>query len=253
MVYGEVMQEAILVLMDMEKQMVEELILKLASGEFLAKRLTTKTNSLHCEVSYEYRSNKHEKTICGAVLNCRYRLRYRDRDRIFFSAWDCKDVCSVFYDIFMVIYAMNHCETTFPRGQDPFVPDLDTERYVFCTDQLAVSLAKMADFLHKNPKRVSHNSQYVLSLFEEPNQGEYGALIDQLKTNGYSAIRIVEIWLRGEILYYVAADGVILRPGHQRTLTPKEEADLNRKIYKAVNERFHFVDLTKPEIFSGSS
>jgi hypothetical protein len=246
------MKEFVLVLNDMEKQMAENLILKLASGEYPPKKLTTQTNSLHHEISYEYRFNKPEKIIRGAVLNCRYRLRYLDGNRIFFSAWDCKDVCSVFYDMLLLIYVMNKGDVSFPRNRDSFVPDLHTEAYVFCTDQIAVSLAKMADYLHTLPHEVSHNSQYLFSLFEEQREGEYGALIDLLKTNGYSTIRIMEIWIRGEILYYVAADGVILRPGYQRTLTFKEEEDINRKIYKGLNDRFKFVDFVKPEIFSGN-
>jgi hypothetical protein len=244
------MKEFVLVLNDMEKQMAENLILKLASGEYLAKKITNETNSLHHEISYNYHSDKQEKIIRGAILNCRYRLRYLDRNRIFFSAWDSKDVCSVFYDMILLISVMNRGNVNFPRNQDPSALDLYTEAYVFCTDQIAVSLAKMTDFLHNVTKKVSHSSQYQFSLFEEQHEGEYGALIDLLKTNGYSIVRIIDIWIRGEILYYVVADGVVLRPGYQRTLTPKEEEDINRKIYKDVNDRFKFVDFTKPEIYS---
>jgi hypothetical protein len=109
----------------------------------------------------------------------------------------------------------------------------------------------MAEYIHREVKgRVSHSSQYVFSLFDESNRGEYDALIDSLKTSGYSAIRILQIWIRGEILYYVMADGVVLRPEHQRAFTPKEEADLDRKIYKAVSDLYRPIDLKKSDMFS---
>jgi hypothetical protein len=243
-------EEYVFVLNDREKQMAKKLILELAAEKFPAKRLTDKTNDLRHEISYEYRSTKQEKTVHGSILNCPYKLRYRDGNRIFFSAWDCKDVCGVFYDVLATVYAMNQAEPVFAHTHDPFVQDLHPERYVFCTGQSAVSLAKMADFLHDSKGKVSHSSQYVFSLFEEPDKGEYGGLIETLKTSGYSTIRILQIWIRGEILYYATADGVVLRSEHQRTWTPKEDADIIRKIYKAVNERFRFVDLTRPDIFS---
>jgi hypothetical protein len=59
----------------------------------------------------------------------------------------------------------------------------------------------------------------------------------------------LQIWIRGEILYYVVADGAVLRSEYQRNLTPKEEADLIKKIYKAVNNRFRTVDLNQPDMF----
>jgi hypothetical protein len=248
-----VMQEYTLVLNEREKQMVEELLQKLASGEFSDKRLTNETNALRHEISYVYRSDRQEKTLHGAILNCRYRLRRRDGNRIFFSAWDCKDVCSVFYDMLTLIYVMNTGGVFFANHHDPFDPDLHTERYIFCTGQLAASFAKMAEYIHRDIKgRVRHSSQYVFSLFDESHRGEYGALIDSLITGGYSAIRILQIWIRGEILYYVVADGVVLRPEQQRACTPKEEADLDRKIYKAVSDLYHPIDLAKSDMFSGS-
>jgi hypothetical protein len=56
-----------------------------------------------------------------------------------------------------------------------------------------------------------------------------------MRADGYSDIRILQTWIRGEILYYAVADGVALRPKDQRSLSPKEEQDLIRKIYKAMN------------------
>jgi hypothetical protein len=71
----------------------------------------------------------------------------------------------------------------------------------------------MMGSIRKNGEnRVSHNSQYILSLQEKPNKGEYAALFEPLKANGYSSIRFLQIWIRGEILYYVMADGLVLRP-----------------------------------------
>jgi hypothetical protein len=110
----------------------------------------------------------------------------------------------------------------------------------------------MAEFLHKDKGRVSHNSQYVLSVFEAGDRSEYEALIDLLKAGGYSTVRILQIWLRGEILYYAMADGVVLRPEHQRAVRPKEEADLIRKIYKTVGKLSRPVDFTRPDIYSGT-
>jgi hypothetical protein len=249
-----VMQEYALVLNEREKAMVEELLQKLASGEFSDKRLTNETNALRHEISYVYRSDLQEKTLHGAILNCRYRLRRRDGNRIFFSAWDCKDVCSVFYDMLTLIYAMNTGGVSFANHHDPFDPDLHTERYIFCTGQLAASFAKMAEYIHHEVKgRGSYSSQYVFSLFEESHRGEYGALIDALQTGGYSAIRILQIWIRGEILYYVMADGAALRPEYQRALTPKEEADIDRKIYKAINSRYRTIDFSKSDTVSGKT
>jgi hypothetical protein len=245
------MREYTLALNDREKQLVEELFQKLASGEFAGERLTNKTNALRHEISYAYHANQQEKILHGAILNCRYRLRRRDRNRVFFSAGDCNDVCSVFYDMLALIYVMNQGDVFFANNHDPFDVDLHTERYIFCTGQLAVSFAKMADYLHFDVKgRVSLSSQYVFSLFEESNRGGYGALIDSLKTGGYSSIRILQIWIRGEILYYVTADGAALRPEHQRALTPKEEADIDRKICKAVTNRLHHIDLKQSGLFS---
>jgi hypothetical protein len=246
-----VMQEHTLVLNEREKAMVEELLQKIESGEFSDKWLTNETNALRHEISYVYRSDRQEKTLHGAILNCRYRLRRRDGNRIFFSAWDCKDVCSVFYDMLALICVMNKGDVFYANNHDPFDPDLHTDRYIFCTGQLAVSFAKMTEYLHHEVKgRMSLSSQYIFSLFEESNRGEYGALIDSLITDGYSAIRILQIWIRGEILYYVTADGVVLRPEHQRALTPKEEADLDRKIHKAISDLYRPIDLKKSNMLS---
>jgi hypothetical protein len=250
---GIVRKEYIFVLNDIEKQMAEELIQNLASGKFVAQKFTSKTNDLHFGLGYEYRSDKQEKTVRGVMLNCPYKLRYRNRDRIFFSAWDCMDVCSVFYDMILLLYAMNGGNISVTERRAPFVPDMQTERYVFCTGQYAVSFAEMTDCLRseKPAGRLGHHSsQYTFSLFEESDVSEYSPLFESLKANGYSSIGIFQIWIRGEILYYVIADGVVLRPEHQRPFTPKEEADLIRKIYKAVNNRFKSMNLSDESIYS---
>jgi hypothetical protein len=246
------LKEYIFVLNDVEKQMAEELIQKLASGKFAPQKLTTQTNDLNCEISYEYRSDKQEKTVRGLILNCPYKLRYRNRDRVFFSAWECIDVCSVFYDMFVLIYVMNNAKIHLIEKHAPFVLDMHTERYVFCTGQYAVSFTEMADCLRSEgpDKPVRYSSQYVFSLYEESDKSEYDALFEPLKASGYASIGILQIWIRSEILYYVTADGVVLRPEHQRSLTSKEEADLIRKIYKAVNDRFKSMNLSDERIYS---
>jgi hypothetical protein len=243
-------KEYIFILNDIEKQVAGELVGRLVSGEFPPHKLTTQTNDLNYEISYEFCPDKQEKIVRGLILNCHYKLRYRDANRIFFSAWDCKDVCAVFYDMIMLLYAMNQTETRLLEKQLPFVPDLHTEQYVFCTDQYAVSFTDMADFFLETSERTSYNSQYILSLFKESDEGGYGALFEAFKATGYSSVRIFQIWIRSEILYYVLADGVVLRPEHQRFLTPKEEADVMRKIHKSVNDRFKSIDLSDASIYT---
>lgn len=234
--------ERVFVLNDLEKQAVEGLILKLDSGVIPAKQKTNNTNDIHSEISYEYRSTKEGKTIHGALLDCWYRLRYRDNNRIFFSAWDCKDVCSVFYDVIVVIHMLTKQELRLRELHREFDVDLNLAGYVFFTGQIAGSFVNIADYLSGLDKNVSHNSQYILSVFKESDKSVYDALIEKLKADGYSQIRVLQLWIRGEILYYAIADGVVLRPERQRSLTYQEEQDLVRKIYKTVNELFRPVD-----------
>jgi hypothetical protein len=228
--------EHVFVLNTIEKQAVEELILKLDSGVILTKQKTNNTNDIHSEISYEYRSTKAGKTIHGALLDCWYRLRYRDNNHIFFSAWDCKDVCGVFYDLIGIIHLLNDRMLYLRELHREFEVDLNLAGYVFVTGPVAGSFVNMADYLSSHDREASHNSQYIHSIFTESDKGVYDALIEKLKAAGYSQIRILQLWIRGEILYYVIADGVVLRPGHQRSLTNKEEQDLIRKTYKTVNE-----------------
>ncbi|MDR3124019.1 MAG: hypothetical protein LBU16_09615 [Treponema sp.] len=228
-------KEIVFVLNVIEKQMAEELIQKMESGSLAVKKQTNNTNDIRSEISYEYRSAKQEKILSGAMLDCPYKLRYRDSNRIFFSAWGCKDVCSVFYDVIMVIHVMNRLDVRLNEVYEEFEVDLNVESYVFLAGPIAASFVDMSGFLDTAVQNISHNSQYILSTFQESNHGVYGALLEKLKAEGYSDIRILQAWIRGEILYYAVADGVILRPQYQRTLSPKEEEDLIRKIYKAMN------------------
>jgi hypothetical protein len=227
-------KEMVLVLNDIEKQMAEDIVLKLESGAILSKKKTNNTNGIHSEISYESYSTKQEKILIGAVLDCPYRLRYRDSKRIFFSAWDCKDVCSVFYDLIMLIYVMNELDLSLEDVYEEFEVDPNLESYVFLSGQIAASFVDMAGFLDRAVNNISYSSQYILSTFGESKPGVYGALLEKLKAEGYSAIRILQAWIRGEILYYAVADGVTLRSQNQRSLSPKEEQDLIRKIYKAM-------------------
>jgi hypothetical protein len=164
--------EYVLVLNDREKLMAEDFFQRFASGEFHARRSTDKMNDIYNEISYEYRSTKEEQTVHGAIMGCHFKLRYRNRDRIFFSAWDCMDVCSVFYDMIAIIYTINMGDPIFSDTHDPFDLDLRPERYVFCTGESAVSFANMAEHLHSKKEKITSSSQYVLSIFEESNGSE---------------------------------------------------------------------------------
>jgi hypothetical protein len=227
--------ENIFVLNDIEKQVVENLFLKMASGAIPVEKQTNNTNDIHSRISYEYRSSKQEQSIRGVILDCPYKLRYRDSSRVFFSAWDCKDVCSVFYDVIAIIHVMTGMGLRINDVHREFEVDLNLEGYVFYTGQIAGSVVNITDYLNGLDERVSYNSQYILSVFNESDDSVYAALIERLKADGYAHIHILQVWIRGEILYYVIADGAILRPGSQRSLTSKEEEDLIRKIHKVTN------------------
>jgi hypothetical protein len=230
-----VAKESILVLNEIEKRAAENLFQMLASGSIPAGKKTNNTNRARMEISYEYFSTKNEQIIRGLMLDCPYRLRYRDSNRIFFSAWNCKDVCSVFYDVIMIIHTMAKSSFHFEETYREFGVDLKVKTYVFCTGQIAVSLVKIANFLIKGDAKTSYSSQYIFSVFEEPDNSVYAALLEELRQEGYSRLQILQIWIRGEILYYAMADDAVLRPEHQRSPTFKEEQDLIRKIEKATN------------------
>jgi hypothetical protein len=236
--------ESVFVLNDIEKKMAEELILTMASGSVPVKQQTNNTNDIHSEISYEYRSTKEEKTIHGKILDCRYKLRYRGGKRIFFSAWDCKDVCSVFHDALVLIHAMCKLDLALQNAHMPFTVDLNQDGYVYLTGEIAISFVNMLAYLNNScgENKVGHNSQYIFFVFTEADHNEYAALIEKLKAGGYSQIQILQVWIRGEILYYVMADGAVLRPGPQRSLTSKEEKDIIRKIHKAANMLSRSVD-----------
>ncbi|MDR2394125.1 MAG: hypothetical protein LBD93_08235 [Treponema sp.] len=236
--------ESIFVLNDIEKQMAENLILRMDSGAIPAKRKTTDTNDIHSEISYQYSSTKQEKNLCGLMLDCQYKLRYRNSNRIFFSAWNCKDVCSVFYDVITITHMMAQLDYNVHKMYQPFEVDLNLEGYVFFTGQIARSLLDITDYLNDCNGKVSHNSQYIASVFREQECGVYDVLIAKLKADDYSLVQILQVWIRGEILYYAIADGVVLRPRYQRNLTSKEEADLIRKIHKTTNDLSRTVDFT---------
>jgi hypothetical protein len=231
-------KETIFSLNDTEKRVAEDLVLKLESGAFPPRRKTTKTNDIHSEISYEYLSTKQEKIVQGLMLDCRYKLRYRDSNRVFFSAWDCKDVCSVFYDVITLSHMMAtgdcHAFDLSMKGE----VDLNLDGYVFFTGQIARTFVDITDYLSVDDckDKTSHTSQYISSVFMEPSGNAYDGLMEKLKAEGYSQVRVLQVWIRGEILYYALADGVVLRPGSQRSLSAKEERDLIRRLYKATHD-----------------
>jgi hypothetical protein len=236
-------EESVFVLNDIEKQVAENLIRKLSAGNIPAKG----RNDKHA-VNYDYYSGKREKIVRGMILGCQYKLRYRDRNHIFFSAWDCTDVCGFFYDVVEIIYVLTkQRDMNIYELFDPFEVDLRTETYVFLATEVAASLISMVGFLIKLSRKMLYNSQYILSVFDETDMSSYNTLIQRFKTEGYSKIQILQIWIRGEILYYALADGTVQRPERQRILNSREEEDLIRKTYKAVNNKFRPVDLTISE------
>jgi hypothetical protein len=236
--------ENILVLNGIEKQIAGILIQKLSAGEIPARDQHTELLDIQ-KISYEYSSGKQEKSIRGIILGCPYKLRYKDKERVFFSAWDSKDVCSIFYDKVVIILAMSGQTMHFSRMYLPFDVDLHTESYVFFAGGAAGSFVAIADHIANMTHKISYSSQYVLSVFDESDDCEYNVVIQKLKTDGYSKVRILRLWIRGEILYYAIVDGAVLRPEQQRALTAKEEEDIIRKVYKAVNNKFRHVDLKK--------
>jgi hypothetical protein len=232
-------RESILSVNDIEKHIAGRLIQKLTAGEIPAKGQDAESS----QVGYEYYCVGQEKIIRGSILGCPYKLRYRDRGRVFFSAWDCKDVCSMFYDMVAIIHVLAGLDPQVLDHHWPFDVDTHTERYVFFTGEAAASFALAADYICKETHKIAYNSQYILSVFDEPQESAYTPLIQRLKAEGYSKIQILQVWIRGEILYYAIADGAVLRPEYQRSLSGKEEEDLARKIDKTVHKKSRPVDL----------
>jgi hypothetical protein len=237
-------EESVFVLNDIERQLAEDLIQELSAGKIPAKG----RNDKHT-VNYDYYSSKREQIVRGVILGCQYKLRYRDRNHIFFSAWDCTDVCGFFYDVVELIHVLTK-EGEFLHVSElfhPFEVDLRTETYVFLATDVAASLVALVDFLLKRSHKVLYNSQYTLSIFYETDKSSYDALIQRFKEEGYSRIQILEVWIRGEVLYYAIVDGTVQRPQHQRILNSREEEDLIRKTYKTVNNKFKRMYMSKPE------
>ncbi|MDR0378582.1 MAG: hypothetical protein LBI62_01300 [Candidatus Accumulibacter sp.] len=245
-------EESVLVLNNIEKMIAGELIRRLDEGIIPDKGWNAGAGGIFC-VSYEYHPDKQQKIVRGIMLGCPYKLRYKDDAHVFFSAWDCKDVCSIFYDMVVLIGIIGKDDFDFDNLHWHFAVDMHTESYVFSTGELAGWIVRLADYINKeallkeNTKKVHRSSQYVISVFDEPDKCAYSALMERLKAEAYSMVRILELWIRGEILYYVIADGVVLRPQYQRRLTPKEEADVIRKAYKIVNDRFRLMEVDEPE------
>jgi hypothetical protein len=234
-------KESTFVLNDIEKQIADDLIQKLSAGEIPPQKQHKESLAIQ-QFSYEYYSGSQEKIIRGIMLGCAYKLRYRDSKRIFFSAWNCKDVCSVFYDMAAIICVMTKQDVNTVELYRPFDVDLHTETYVFLSGDTARAFTLIADHLCKEVHKLSYNSQYILSVFDETDECGYDTLIRQLQAEGYAKIQVLQVWIRGEILYYGIVDGAVLRPSGQRVLSSKEEEDLLRKIHKAINDRFRPVD-----------
>ncbi|MDR2096085.1 MAG: hypothetical protein LBP76_11320 [Treponema sp.] len=234
--------ENILVMNDIEKQIAQQIIQSLSAGDIPAAGQNAEEDSTYW-VNYKYHANKNEKILRGILLGCPYKLRYRSASRIFFSAWDCNDVCSVFYDMVAIIQGLTALKVNVSALYRPFEVDLHTDRYVFFTGQAAGSLVLITNYIVRNKYKISHGSQYIFTVFDGNNKSVYDALIERLQANGYSKIQIVQVWIRGEILYYALVDGAVMRPEYQRSLTSKEEEDIIRKIHKTAGNKLHHVEM----------
>jgi hypothetical protein len=237
-------KESILVLNSIEKQVAHIFIQEFVNGKFPHKGWHPASGGIY-EISYEYHSGRQDKFVSGIMLGCPYKLRYRDRQRIFFSAWNVKDVCSIFYDMVMMTYAMAKKEIYLDDYCLPFDVDLNTETYVFFTGEIAKWLVYAGTKLKPEKSRTVHESQYILRVFDEPDTGAYGGLIERLKAENYDDVYVLQIWIRGEVHYFAIADGSVLRPENQQIFTGKEEADLTRRLNKFVNDRYNPIDLSK--------
>jgi hypothetical protein len=236
--------ESILILNGIEKQIAYDFIETLAAGELPPRgRNTTAARGLS-EISYEYRIDKQDKIVSGIMADCAYKLRYRDRQRIFFSSWDVKDVCSIFYGMVMWANIMSERIVNMDDYYLPFEVDLNTETYVFFTGEAAKWIARFGEKMRNKEPWAIHESQYVLRIFDSPRSDVYDDLIERLKAE-YDEVYVIQVWIRGEVLYFALADGAMLRSEKQRFFTAKEEADLARKLEKFVNDRHDPVDLSK--------
>ncbi|MDR1147591.1 MAG: hypothetical protein LBK66_03055 [Spirochaetaceae bacterium] len=237
-------KESILILNGIEKHIAGNFIQEFVNGEFPQKGWHPGRGGIY-EISYEYHSCKQDKFVSGIMLGCPYKLRYRDRQRIFFSGWNVKDVCSIFYDMVVMTYVMAKKEIDLDDYYLPFEVDLNTETYVFFTGEIAKWLVYAGTKLKTEVSRTVHESQYILHVFDEPGTGVYCGLIERLKAENYDDVYVLQIWIRGEVHYFAIADGSVLRPGSQRLFTGKEEADLIRRLNKFVNDRYNPIDLSK--------
>jgi hypothetical protein len=225
--------ESVFVLNSIERQLAGEIMQKFEMGIIVPSKDTRAHNSIRSRVCYQYRPAKNGKLLYGVMMDCPFKLRYRGGNRVFFSAWNCRDVCGLFYDVVLLIYVMAGLQDDMrliDRMHDDFEVDLNVDRYVFYTGEIAGMYVKLADKLSPYPGKIANSSQYTISLYDEQSYGAYEWLIKKIKADGYSLVRILQLWIRGEILYYVMADGTILRPENQRKLSPREEEDLIRKI-----------------------
>jgi hypothetical protein len=240
----DMLKESILVLNGIEKQIAHIFIQEFVNGEFPHKGWNPTYGGIY-EINYEYHSGKQDKFVSGIMLGCPYKLRYRDRQHIFFSAWNVKDVCSLFYDMVMITYVMAKKEIDLGDYCLPFEVDLNTETYVFFTGEIAKWLVYAGTKLKTEVFMTIHESQYILHVFDQPGTGVYGDLIERLKAENYDDVYVLQVWIRGEICYFAIADGLVLRPKNQRLFTGKEESDLIRRLNKFVNDRRNPLDLSK--------
>jgi hypothetical protein len=235
--------ESVFILNDIEKRIADEFVQHFIEGRIPSIGKHPGSGGIY-HMSHEFYPCKDYKVVRGMMLGCPYRMKYRDSQHIFFSAWDTNDVCGIFYDMVETVSALNKINKCVIGHYRPFNVDLHTESYVFFSGDVALSIARHARYIYHDKRKPFYSSQYIFSVFCEAEPGVYGPLIERLKTENYSNVYILQIWIRGEILYFgIVDDGGVLRPENQRGFTEKEENDINRKSLKIIRNNFYRIDL----------
>jgi hypothetical protein len=105
-----------------------------------------------------------QSPLFGLAKRRKQQERYVNPNRIFFSAWDCKDVCSVFYDMIGIIHVLTKRDLHIYDLYLSFDVDLRTEAYVFLTGDTAGSFGSLwISYAEKFTKLLTTVSIFFLS------------------------------------------------------------------------------------------
>jgi hypothetical protein len=233
--------ESVFVLNYIEKQLAGDLIRDMDESAAPSSKQCEEALAVNQILTYEYSVLKGEKVLNGIILGSQYRLRYRDGNRIFFSTWNCTDACGLFYDVVMIVRSLANIQSNIEEIYKPFEVDLNVERYVFMTGAQAASISDISPCIRKFPRKRCYSSQYIIAVFDKGDNSLFEDLISKVEADDHSEVCVLQLWIRGEVLYYVLADGMVLRSEHQRSLTIREEDDIIRKTDKTVNDRFQHI------------